>query len=88
MFCLSLALLSCSPSAAPHAYSVQKHCLPDGRAIFLHGGDLESSEGTSAALLHLGSQRWEPAIMAGEAPGVICDHSLTPVARNRLLQYG
>ena len=56
--------------------------------MFLHGGDLESSEGTCAALLHLGSQRWEPAIMAGDAEGVICDHSLTPVARNRLLQYG
>ena len=56
--------------------------------MFLHGGDDDSSEGTSAALLQLGSQRWEPAVMAGDADGVVCDHSLTPVARNRLVQYG
>lgn len=56
--------------------------------MFLHGGDHEATEGTAAALLHLGSQRWEPAIMAGAAEGVVCDHSLSPVARNRLCQYG
>ena len=56
--------------------------------MFLHGGDHDMSEGTCAALLHLGSQRWEPAMMAGDAEGVVCEHSLTPVARNRLLQYG
>ena len=60
----------------------------DGRSLFLHGGGHGSGEVTSPALLHLGSQRWEAESTAGAAAGRVSDHTLTPVARNRLLQYG
>ena len=60
----------------------------DGRSLFLHGGGHGSGEVTSPALLHLGSQRWEAESTAGADAGSVSDHSLTPVARNRLLQYG
>ena len=59
----------------------------DGKTLLLHGGQRHGTETTDGAILQLAGARWEPPI-ASQSAEAITYHSLSPVAKGRLLQYG